>query len=61
MIRAEQLHNVLMTYKDSVLWIKYSDNGIEISNISTSEVITGEEELDVLKYIIGALSLVCDE
>lgn len=61
MIRAENLNNILMLYKEEILWFKYSDNGIEITNLSTQEVLTGTTELDVLRYIIDKLSIVSDE
>lgn len=61
MIRAENLNNILMLYEEEILWIKYADNGIEITNLNTQTILEGTAELEVLRYIIDKLSIVSDE
>lgn len=62
MIRVEQLHNVMMEYNDTILWIKYDDaNGVVITCLDTQEVLEGTDELNVLRYIIDKLSIVTNE
>jgi hypothetical protein len=59
MIKVEQLHNVMMDYNGDVLWIKYCDNnGLTITSLNNQETLTGDVELDVLRFIIKTLSMI---